>query len=295
VLTALGCVISCYTCLLIIDVTGEDNEFMDALYKYFGKKGWYAGLISTTCVVCGAYIVMFVILAQLLYPLSKAVLAWSTGTESVVLLLNPTFKEFSSAYTALFLFGVELIIVNRRNIQFFIKIISFGAAFIIALILIFAALGLYGLSTTSYEFSNAPVEEEWDSNLRHLSLVTSNFQPLLGMMCIGFFLHTVSIPIIKNNEKQENNSRDVVWAYLLVFISNSVFGALGYIGLKGVYFNPYYSLHPTNPVISQVKFIQDKNTELPQHVRRHKSHLFHRETHGVLPPFLHSPSHPSLP
>jgi len=54
--------ISFYTCKLIIDATGDDNDYSDTLHKYYGKKGQVVGIISGLMVVTGAVIVYYVIM-----------------------------------------------------------------------------------------------------------------------------------------------------------------------------------------------------------------------------------------
>jgi hypothetical protein len=62
------------------------------------------------------------------------------------------------------------------------------------------------------------------------------------MLGIGYFLHTVSVPIIKNNANQENNERDVLFGYLLVGFSYVFVGIFGSIGFTGTYFTEHYIL-----------------------------------------------------
>jgi len=83
--------ISYYTCALIIKCAGNDAEYYDTLFKYWGKptaansrlgkKGYYAGLLSTTLICVGAHLAYFIYLTTLLYPLPLAMKAWTTGNK----------------------------------------------------------------------------------------------------------------------------------------------------------------------------------------------------------------------
>lgn len=42
---------------------GDDLDYADTLHKYYGKKGYYAGLIAPVIVIVGAIIVLFVIMS----------------------------------------------------------------------------------------------------------------------------------------------------------------------------------------------------------------------------------------
>ena len=71
-------------------------------------------------------------------------------------------------------------------------------------------------------------------------MFNSNFAPLCGIFCAGYFLHTCSLPIIRASKNPEKNNRDVFIGYLLVFISYAVCGTLGYIGFLGIKFSTYF-------------------------------------------------------
>jgi hypothetical protein len=58
----------------------------------------------------------------------------------------------------------------------------------------------------------------------------------MGILSGGYYLHNITLPIVRNSKKPENNVRDVFIGYLLVFLTYSVCGVLGYIGFKGTYF-----------------------------------------------------------
>ena len=55
--------VSFYTSKLIIDATGIDGDFCITLKKYFGKKGYYAGIIAPAILMLGAMTALFVILS----------------------------------------------------------------------------------------------------------------------------------------------------------------------------------------------------------------------------------------
>ena len=55
--------ISFYTCQLIVVTQGDDADFSDTLKKYFGNKGYYAGILSPILLITGAVTVLFVIMS----------------------------------------------------------------------------------------------------------------------------------------------------------------------------------------------------------------------------------------
>lgn len=67
-------VISFYTCYLIIQTAKKDSDYIFTLKKYFGKPGYYIGLIGPTILIFGAITVYFVVIVQSAYPLWLALI-----------------------------------------------------------------------------------------------------------------------------------------------------------------------------------------------------------------------------
>ena len=55
-------VISFYTCSLIIKTAKNDEDYVFTLKKYYGKPGFYIGLIGPTVLIFGAITVYFVVI-----------------------------------------------------------------------------------------------------------------------------------------------------------------------------------------------------------------------------------------
>jgi len=85
-------VVSYYTCHLIIHCARKDSDFSDTVRRYYGKYfsppltvahtgtfGFYSGALMSAFLLYGVLIVYFVIQTQLLYPLTLAVYAWTSG------------------------------------------------------------------------------------------------------------------------------------------------------------------------------------------------------------------------
>ena len=81
---------------------------------------------------------------------------------------------------------------------------TYGSAFIMALIVFIIGFGFYGIGTTHYVVLPAsepvPCLTSTDSSQHgYIKLFNSDFSPLAGALGIGYFLHTVSLPIVRNN------------------------------------------------------------------------------------------------
>lgn len=49
-------------------------------------------------------------------------------------------------------------------------------------------------------------------------------------------MHVITLPIIKNAKKPEDNAKNVFIGYFLTFMSYTICGILGYFGFSGTYF-----------------------------------------------------------
>lgn len=69
-------IVSFYTTKLIVDATGRDADFTITLKKYYGKPGYYLGIISPAILLLGAVTVLFIILTELSYPILLTIYIW---------------------------------------------------------------------------------------------------------------------------------------------------------------------------------------------------------------------------
>ena len=52
--TIVGFIVSCRTCILIIMTTGNDKEYFDTLFKYWGNWAYYLGAVATLLLILAA-------------------------------------------------------------------------------------------------------------------------------------------------------------------------------------------------------------------------------------------------
>jgi len=76
--------------------------------------------------------------------------------------------------------------------------------------------------------------------VRTLTLFNPNFSPLAGIFGLGYYLHNVSLPIVRSAEKPENTDRNIFFGYFFVYLSYLLLGVLGYIGFIGFDFADYF-------------------------------------------------------
>ena len=123
------------------------------------------------------------------------------------------------------------------------RIGSFGIIFVVILMIFIIAEGVIALTDTSFSTGSTADSNatDWEkSNERILVMFNLNFSPLLGILCTGYFLHTISLPIVRSSKNPDKVGRDMFIGYFLVFISYVVVGSMGYIGFMGTNFRAYF-------------------------------------------------------
>ncbi len=122
-----------------------------------------------------------------------------------------------------------------KEINFLIKINSYGIYFVSILIGYVLYTGVYSMATTNFDFQyliNVD-KTEGEEVVRHLYWLGENPCMLAGALSMGYFSHSFVLSMMKSNEKQENNKRDLFYGYCLVCLTYSVIGLFGYIGFSG--------------------------------------------------------------
>jgi hypothetical protein len=74
VICIVSLLVSYRTCILMIRTAGNDKEYFDTLFKYWGRWAYYIGIFSTLLIMFAAVCSYFVILSQMLYPIILALI-----------------------------------------------------------------------------------------------------------------------------------------------------------------------------------------------------------------------------
>ena len=205
------------------------------MQRFFGRKGYFAALITAMLMLYGGALIYYQLLAQTLFPIIIGVRDLATGEFTPYIKTDVDFSRFSLAWTSIIIFMPLYFIVNMRDRTIFIRMSTYGVLFVLVQILFVIYFFFYSLTNTSFTFTWTEGHEiqEYGSNI---TMFKSNFQALTGMLASGFYLHQLGLPIILDNKKQKNNSRDVFFGYFLVFLTYLVIGIFGYFGFSGSHF-----------------------------------------------------------
>lgn len=97
----------------------------------------------------------------MLYYVLLALIEW-IFRKHIDAVTTADFSSFSLAYMALIVFAVEFTITLKKDLTIFIKLMSFGSIFIMALILFIIGFGFYALGTTHFDIISPSTPTEFD-------------------------------------------------------------------------------------------------------------------------------------
>ena len=227
-------IIAFYTCNLYIKLAGNDTDFADTVYKYFGKYGWIITMLFSNLLMFAVVVIYYELMSQALFPIIAAIIEWIWKNE-VDLDTNLRLNSFSLFYTCIGLTIILFPVISKKDISLFIKLNSFGVLFVCIILLFILSYGFYSFGNTNFKISNE--KNDFSSKERNISLFRSSFNSLAGMMTLGYYLHNIALSITKENANPKNNTRDVFLGYFMVFLSYSLVGTLGYLGFSGYKFD----------------------------------------------------------
>ena len=231
--------ISFYTCKIYVDYGAEDSDFSFAVEKYFtkvlgkkiGKIGRTTQMFFCTFMATGGFISYFIIMSQNFYPVVGLILN-KIGLDSIDAEdITPDFTRFSSIYLGIILCFLLFPLSIKKDVGFLVFLSSFGCYFLFVLIGYTIYLGIYSMINTEFKFDY--IKNKENSEQRYLYLFGENPGLLAGTLSMGYFCHTVIIPILKSNKKQEKNMRDLFLGYVFVGMVYLLTGIFGYIGFSG--------------------------------------------------------------
>jgi amino acid permease len=124
------------------------------------------------------------------------------------------FDTFSEQWLTLIIFLPMMGMVFIKNLNLMVKLSGYGA---------YSAV-LYFVFVV-YKFIETAADGKIDTD--KINWVTADVGNLAGTCALAFTIHTMVVTFVKPNRNQENNVRDVGFAYLLGFLLYESIGVLG--------------------------------------------------------------------
>lgn len=122
----------------------------------------------------------------------------------------------TAIYLALFLYPV----LNIKNPTFFTKFTGLGSVAVVYMLLFVTIKAIrFGINL---DFSDTGSDN-------YTPMISLGFPAAMGTLSLALFIHNCLCDIVRNNRHQENNTRDVMIAYALVFFTYLYIGLIFYI------------------------------------------------------------------
>ncbi|XP_048875600.1 sodium-coupled neutral amino acid transporter 9 isoform X2 [Brienomyrus brachyistius] len=232
----------------------SDWEFHDVCKYYLGAPGQWSSLIFSMVSLIGAMVVYWVLMSNFLFNTGKFIYNYAhnismadadfgtNGTDRVICPFPATHPERNGSLTLFalsdnsteaplfehlwsktntvpfYLIILLLPLLNFRSASFFARFTFLGTISVIYLIF------LVTLKAFRLGFH---LEFHW---FHHTEFFVPEFRVLFpqltGVLTLAFFIHNCVITLMKSNQHQQNNVRDLSVAYLLVGVTYLYVGVL---------------------------------------------------------------------
>ena len=227
-----------YTCKIYVDFGVKEADFSSTVERYFGKV--FGPKIGKICkniqiifiisLTTGGFMIYFLIMSQNLYSVSCLILN-NIGFDIDEQNLKPEFGRFSIIYLGFILSILIFPLIMKKEVSFLVKISSFSAYCVSALIIYAIYTGISSMINTDFHIDY--IKNKKDSKDRYIQLFGINPSNLAGTISLGYFCHSTILPTLKNNKNQNNNIRDLSIGYIFTGFTFSLSGIFGYIGFSG--------------------------------------------------------------
>ena len=139
-------------------------------------------------------ILYFQLIAQNVYPIVLTIIGHSNQQIST----DIDFKDFPSyTYICIIIMGVLIALTLISKLDLFVKISTYSVIFVFLTLIFLVTIGIYSLGNTNFIFSDSPIlpgqKDPWE-----IKLFRRNVGPLLGILCGAFYLHNITLPIVRN-------------------------------------------------------------------------------------------------
>lgn len=228
-------VISYYTCnLLVIHSRNSEIDYPLALRRLLGKKWEFLFNVISFLLLILVAVIHFILMANVMYSILKSLVSSSDnwpGFDAI------SFKTFSMQYVGLILFVLCAVLYSYRKITTILWINDKGIYMILFFTLFIIYLGIYSLYEVDINFvsDGTPGQNQG----LDLLLFHTDLSELIGIFALAYMIHNAVCGMIKSNQKQENNSRDLFIAYLIVFLYYVFLGLFGSFAVTAMFNSEY--------------------------------------------------------
>lgn len=227
IITVAMCLISCATCIIVINNAKGIPEFSALVGRYGGRYWQAVAWVMSIMVFLGAACVYHILMQESLFSIVSTIGEVSAGEATVEM------SWWSRPLAAAIICGVFPALV-MKDLSCLVRVNAFGFFALWFTIFFVCYHGVLGLMSGNYDMEAVlagPLVAA--GNLEVASVARLTFGPLGGMMMLSFFIHNAIQPITENAAKA-TRARDVAIAYSITAVLYSLVGVLGCFGYAAI-------------------------------------------------------------
>jgi sodium-coupled neutral amino acid transporter 9 len=197
-----------------------DNDVEDTVRRIMGLKWEKVFRLITGVFLVLVSVVYVVLICDEIYDIIYYIMHTSGASDSIADkdVDHLVFNKFSKQYLSFILFGPLLAITFLKNLDVILKLAAYG----VASVFVYFAFLLYQFFTSVAHGIDGSQIKWFDFNAGELT----------GTAAMAFTTHTVAVTIMKSNENQNNNIRDLRISYLVGLL---LYGAIGTFGSLAIW------------------------------------------------------------
>eukprot|EP01134_Creolimax_fragrantissima_P006098 CFRG6098T1 len=227
-----------YTAILVCKIGAKHNyvqneiDWSDIVMMHLGKWGHAANTCFSICTLAGACLVYWVLMSNFLFK----TIALFISHKHVIPYLGPDPPEeldfggglgqhgetwwWNLKTAPIFLIFLLLPAINMKEMTIFTKFNSLGVVSIIYIVM----FALQNMSTGSslHEPDGTP-----------MPFYSDHFPAMTGVLFLSFFVHNMVLAILRNNEHQDKNVRDISIAFGCTALTYLVVGMAFFVAYQG--------------------------------------------------------------
>lgn len=239
-------------------------EFQAVCHYYLGPWGERAALLAADVIVLGALTVYYVLMSKFLFGFGKSVYDLKNMNENATIApfiddvkcdnwmrhgnesglgqtassntvdLKASFSDYYHVNKSIPLYILfVLILCCIKDVSFFNRASAAGAFTVFAIF--FAAfwkVGGWGISdNVSFDFDSNGENSDNMHYIKQFDIIGTGALP--GILSMAYFIHSAVTTMMRDNQDQSKNARDLGIAYILVFATYTLLGLVFYLAYPG--------------------------------------------------------------
>ncbi|EAR99507.1 transmembrane amino acid transporter protein (macronuclear) [Tetrahymena thermophila SB210] len=192
-------------------------DLTEVIKRTLGMKWYLVYSISNCFLLYFISIIYFILACSFSYPVIKVIID-SFTSDATVMRSQTSFDKYSYQWQGIALVGFLFLLICQKNLQCILKITQFGMLSVIIVVLFCFIKGVENIST---------------GDVSDIPLFSSSVVTIIGVFFLSFQVHSLFLPIVKDNAIQKNNNRDLKVAYAICFTVYAIIGIFGAFAVTG--------------------------------------------------------------